>query len=103
MTTTMTMKVNKKEIYRTSLVDHKIYHKKDLLRIVKTRQGEIFVDVEQSILGRGAYICYDLKKALILKRKKLLNKVFKKDVSEQIYDQIIEIIKERGWLYGKKE
>lgn len=33
--------------------------KKDLLRIVKNKEGEIFIDASGKANGRGAYICYD--------------------------------------------
>ena len=42
-------------------------NKKELIRIVKNKEGEIFIDLTGKANGRGAYICKDcecLKKAI---------------------------------------
>lgn len=64
--------------------------KKELLRIVKNSNGEIFVDTTGKANGRGAYICSDIKCFQKLKKGKLLNKVFSCSVSDSVYDRIEE-------------
>ena len=42
-------------------------NKKDLIRIVRDKEGEVFVDMAGKLNGRGAYICPDpdcLQKAI---------------------------------------
>ncbi len=58
---------------RKSVVSGEIIDKRDLLRIVKTKDGEIFIDpTGKKKNGRGAYIKLDNEEALKLKRNVLL-------------------------------
>ena len=54
--------------------------KRDLLRIVKDKTGEISVDNSGKKNGRGAYICKDEECLKKLEKQKLLNKTFKTNV-----------------------
>lgn len=57
---------------RKSVVSGEIIDKRDLLRIVKTKDGEIFIDPTGKQNGRGAYIKLDNEEALQAKRNVLL-------------------------------
>ena len=62
--------------------------KKDLIRIVKNKDGEILIDVTYKANGRGAYICKDkecLEKAI---KSKALNRAFKTEISQEIYEKL---------------
>lgn len=64
--------------------------KKGLIRIVKTKEEQIFLDPTSKANGRGAYICKDiecLKKAI---KSKALNKAFKMEVKDDIYDNLLK-------------
>ena len=66
--------------------------KKELIRIVKTPEDEIIVDITGKINGRGAYICNDvncLEKAF---KNKSINKSLKADVTDEIYEKLKEKI-----------
>lgn len=64
--------------------------KREMLRIVKSPEGEIFLDFKGKAPGRGAYICdrEDCVKNLL--KRKVLNKVFQADVPKEIYEAITE-------------
>ncbi len=62
--------------------------KKELIRIVKTPENEIMVDLKGKANGRGAYICRDaecLKKAVKAKR---LERTFATEISDEIYETL---------------
>lgn len=62
--------------------------KKELIRVVKTSEGEICIDKTGKKNGHGAYICYNkecLEKAIKAKR---LEKEFEETISEDIYDSL---------------
>ena len=62
--------------------------KKELLRIVKTAEGEISFDDTGKKNGRGAYICKSvecLEKAVKAKR---LEKEFETSISKEVYDSL---------------
>ena len=64
--------------------------KRDLIRVVKNKEGEISVDFTGKKNGRGAYICTDSDCLKKLKKNKVLNKTFKCNVSDEVYDQILK-------------
>ena len=62
--------------------------KKELLRILKTADGEITFDFTGRMNGRGAYLCISgecLKKA---RKNRGLERSFKMSISEQIYEKL---------------
>lgn len=61
---------------RKSLVSGEIIDKRDLLRIVKTKEGEVFIDPTGKKNGRGAYIKLANEEALEAKKEKSLIAVF---------------------------
>ena len=63
--------------------------KKELVRIVNNGE-EIKLDRTGKLNGRGAYICDDIECAKKLKKSKLLNRAFSKEVKEEVYDKIME-------------
>lgn len=63
--------------------------KRELIRIVKNKEGEIFVDLSGKANGRGAYICKStecLRKAV---KTKALNRAFKIEVSDEVYEKLL--------------
>jgi len=62
--------------------------KKELIRIVRTPEGEVVIDPTGKRSGRGAYICHDtvcLEKALKGAR---LEKALKHPISPEIVEQL---------------
>ena len=64
--------------------------KKALLRIVRSPEGEISLDLTGKKNGRGAYVCPD--KACITKavKEKRLERALEKAISEDVYKQLLE-------------
>jgi len=82
----------KKIPMRRCLATNESLPKKDLLRIVRTPEGEIKVDITGKMNGKGAYIKKSIEALEILKNKKLLNKALEVDVPECLYEEIKEVI-----------
>ncbi len=81
-----------KEKIRMCIVCRGQSDKKTLLRIVKNKDGEIFVDTTGKANGRGAYVCKDKDCYEKLCKTKALNKSFKCNISNEVYDLIGEQI-----------
>ncbi|MBE5805938.1 MAG: YlxR family protein [Clostridiales bacterium] len=66
--------------------------KKELVRIVKNKEGQIFIDKTGKLEGRGAYIC-DSKECLerIVKSKRL-EKVLESQISEEVYNNLRGVV-----------
>ena len=64
--------------------------KKELIRIVRTPEGEMLIDSSKRVNGRGAYICNDpecLQKAI---KSKGLNRAFKMNVEADVLLKLSE-------------
>ena len=57
---------------RKSVVSNEIIDKRDLLRIVKNKEGQVFIDPTGKANGRGAYIKLDNEEALSSKEEESL-------------------------------
>ena len=63
--------------------------KKELLRVVRSAEGEISLDLRGKANGRGAYVCPDtacLKKAI---KAKALSRAFDTEIPQEIYDALL--------------
>ena len=84
----------KKIPMRRCIATNESFPKKELLRIVKTPEGEIKVDVTGKLNGRGCYINKSIEALNILKKKDLLKKTFEVAIPDSLYDEIEKIINE---------
>ena len=75
---------------RKSVVSNEVIDKRDLLRIVKNKEGQVFIDPTGKANGRGAYIKLDNAEALEAKKKKVFNRSM--EVEESFYDELIAYV-----------
>ena len=66
--------------------------KNDLIRIVKNKQEEIFIDKTGKAQGRGIYICDDINCLEKLKKNKKLEQVLHTKISIDIYENLRGVI-----------
>ena len=62
--------------------------KRDLIRVVRTPEGEVSLDFGGKMNGRGAYLCPDpacLKKAI---RSKALDRSLEVAIPQEVYDRL---------------
>lgn len=64
--------------------------KNEMLRIVKSQDGSITLDLKGKKSGRGAYICDSVECIDKCCSKKMLNKAFEMTIEDSIYTQIKE-------------
>ena len=83
---------NKKIPMRTCVVTREKQEKKNLLRIVRTPEGEVIVDITGKSNGRGAYITKDLSVLEKAIKTKALDKHLEVEIPSHIYDEIRNII-----------
>ena len=65
--------------------------KKELIRIVRTKEGEeykISLDATGKMSGRGAYICKDAKCLATARKKKSLSRALNCEIPEEIYEKL---------------
>ena len=64
--------------------------KKEMLRVVRPKEGDVFIDLTGKVAGRGAYVCNDPACIRKLKKGRLLNKVFSAEIPAEVYEKIEE-------------
>lgn len=78
---------------RTCAVTHEKLPKKELIRIVRNKDNEVFVDETGKQNGKGVYLKLDESVIERARKAKILNKYLETDVSEEIYDDVLKLIK----------
>ena len=82
----------KKIPMRTCVVTKEKLPKKELLRIVKTDEG-VIADETGKVNGHGCYIKRDLSVLETAREKRILENVLETEISNEVYDNIKELIK----------
>ena len=80
------MSGNKKVPMRKCVGCQEMKSKKEMIRVIRTAEGEFLLDSTGGKNGRGAYIC-PAKECLEKARKsKGLERSFKQSIPEEVYD-----------------
>ena len=82
----------KKIPQRTCLGCGETKPKKELIRIVKQNDGQIFIDKTGKANGRGAYICNNIECLDKAIKSKRLNKNFETEIDNEIYESLRGVI-----------
>lgn len=83
----MEQKVKQKKIpLRQCLGCNEHKPKKEMLRVVRTPEGDVVLDFTGKRSGRGAYICYDVKCLKKARKSKRIESNLEVAIPEEIYD-----------------
>lgn len=85
------MKV-KKIPMRTCVVTKEKLPKQELIRIVRTPDGEVIIDMSGKVNGRGTYLKKDIEVFDKAKKNKVLNRHLEVEVPEQIFEDLKKLI-----------
>lgn len=77
--------------------------KKELVRIVRTKEGEISLDLTGKKAGRGAYICNDVECLKKARKARRLEKSFSAQIPNEVYDELERQIAEQVSSDGETE
>ena len=83
---------NRKIPMRSCVVTREKLPKQELLRIVKTTDGDVIADVSGKVNGRGAYIKKDIEVLEKAIKSKILERQLETTISMDVYDEIRKII-----------
>ena len=82
----------KKIPMRTCVVTKEKCEKKDLLRIVRTPEGKIIVDLTGKANGRGAYLKKDVEVIKKAQASKILERVLEVVIDDSVYEEALKIV-----------
>ena len=85
------MKVKKIPL-RTCVITHEKFPKQDLLRIVRTPEGEIKVDLTGKLNGHGAYIKKDKDVIEKARKSKALERILEVTINNEVYDEMLNTL-----------
>lgn len=75
---------------RMCVATRELKPKQELVRLVK-KDGAILIDEKQKMQGRGVFVSKDAEIVKSLKKSKALNRAFKMQVPDSIYDKLEQL------------
>ena len=82
----------KKIPMRTCVITREKLPKMELVRVVRTPEGNVIVDLTGKANGRGAYLKKDITVFEKAEKTKLLNKILEVEVPSEIYEELKKLI-----------
>ncbi|QFF98571.1 YlxR family protein [Psychrobacillus glaciei] len=86
------MAIQKKIPLRKCVATGEMFPKKEMIRIVRSKEGEVSVDLTGKKPGRGAYVSKTLNAVDKAKKKNSLGNHLEATIPHEIYDELIVII-----------
>ena len=78
----------KKVPLRKCIVCQEMKDKKELIRIVANKEGQVHVDPTGKAHGRGAYLCRQAACFDKLKKSKALNRAFHREIPDEVFESL---------------
>ena len=78
----------KKILVRTCIGCNNAKPKKELIRIVKSSDGEVSIDFTGKKNGRGAYVCRDISCLEMAIKTKRLSRAFEMPIENEVYEKL---------------
>lgn len=85
--------INKSEPERTCIGCKEKKSQKELIRVVRNKEGEIFIDETGRSNGRGAYICKSEECLTQAIKTKAFSKALKSEITEAFKEDLINTIR----------
>ena len=78
---------------RMCVITRERFPKKELIRVVKNKEGEVFIDTTGKANGRGAYLKRDLEVIEKAQKTKSLDRILEIEIPDNIYEELKNLIK----------
>ena len=82
-----------KVIYRICAYSRVSFDRRTMFRVVKTPNHEIHIDLAYKLQGRGAYLSKDKQVIMSAKKRHILEKHLKVVDCQNVYDEMIDLLK----------
>lgn len=79
---------------RKCVVTQERFPKKALIRVVRTPEGEIEIDMTGKKNGHGAYVSKLEETVLKAKKNNALARALESEIPESIYEELMELVRE---------
>ena len=78
---------------RSCVVTHEKLPKAELVRVVRTPESSVIVDVTGKANGRGAYLKKDLSVIEKAYNSHILNRILEVEIPDSVFDELKELCK----------
>lgn len=89
---------------RKSVVSGEMKPKKEMVRITRSKEGEVSIDPTGKMPGRGAYVSLEPEGVQQAWDKKILDRVLETTLTDEFYQELLDYVthqKARKELFGK--
>ena len=90
------MPAEKKRPQRKCIGCGEMKDKRELVRIVRSPEGEVSLDLTGRKNGRGAYVCRDLTCLQKARKARRAERSLSCDIPEEVYDRMEEELRQNG-------
>ena len=90
------MNTRKKVPMRKCVATGEMKPKKELVRIVRSKEGDVSIDLTGKKSGRGAYLSMDKEAVLLAKKKNTLSNLLGVSINDSIYEELLELIEKEN-------
>ncbi|MGX7244262.1 RNase P modulator RnpM [Enterococcus quebecensis] len=90
---------------RKSVVSGEMKPKKELVRITRSKEGEVAIDPTGKMPGRGAYVSLEPKEVQDAWDKRILDRVLETKLTDEFYQELLDYVehqKARKELFGNE-
>lgn len=90
---------------RKSVVSGEMKPKKELVRITRSKEGEVAIDPSGKMPGRGAYVALEPKEVQDAWDKHILDRVLETTLTDEFYQELLDYVehqKARKELFGNE-
>ena len=77
---------------RKCIATNEMKEKKEMVRVVRTKEGEVSIDVTGKKSGRGAYLSKNKDTILKARKKNILAGHLQAKVDDEIYDELLALV-----------
>jgi len=92
------MSTQRKVPLRKCVVTGEMLPKKSMIRIVRSKEGEVSVDPTGKKSGRGAYISKSEEAVELARKKNSLERQLEVKIPEEVYEELLRLIRRESIL-----
>ena len=92
------MSTNKKVPLRKCVATGEMLPKKAMIRVVRSKEGEVSVDATGKKSGRGAYVSKSEEAVELARKKNILERQLEAKIPNEIYEELITLIRRESIL-----
>ncbi len=92
------MNTRRKVPMRKCVATGEMKPKKELVRIVRSKEGEVSIDLTGKKSGRGAYLSKEKEAVELAKKKNSLANHLQVPIDDKLYDELLELIEKENRL-----